>query len=183
MRFYRLATCAVFCLLLLLPFFDRGYAAALLGIQRDSKITKGDDAAARALSASIESLIRMRLAMIEKFAPSPTATEADPQVMSRHIAAINDLSDFSEQTVLGLIDAATDRDTRKHLAGALVPVVARHEQDIAVALSALSTHPLGRDNGLLKRAEIANLTSQRRVLARLNALATQPETRLASTRP
>ncbi len=142
------------------------------------EISERDDAAERALARTIESLIKSRLAMVERVAPRPSAIEADPLVMSRHLAALNDVCDFSEQTVLGLIGAADDDAARRRLAGALAPVVAKHERDIAVAFEALGALPLGRGNSLLKRAEIADQASQRRVLAMLKALADQRESRL-----
>jgi hypothetical protein len=177
-----LASLAAICFLSQ-PVLARGDVGAAVGIRRTPELSEGDDAAERALSARIESLIQMRLAMVEHVAPRPSAGETNPAVMMMHLAALNELSDFSAQTVLGLVDAAADDDTRKRLAAALAPVVARHERDIAAAFADLRAHPLGRDNSLLKRAEIADQTSQRRVLAKLQALATQRETRLDSLQP
>lgn len=142
------------------------------------EISDRDDAAERALARTIEGLIKTRFAMVEQTAPRPSAAETDPTVMSRHLAALNGVSDFSEQTVLGLIGAAAEDEARRRLAGALAPVVAKHERDIAAAFEALGALPLGRDNSLLKRAEIADQASQRRVLAMLKALADQRESRL-----
>jgi hypothetical protein len=182
LRSFWLVSFAVICLLSH-PVLARGDAGVAPAMRRAPELSEGDDAAERALSARIEALIKMRFAMVEQVAPRPSAAETDPTVMTRHLGALNELSDFSEQTVLGLIDAAADDDTRKRLAGALAPVVARHEQDIAAAFLVLSAHPLGRENSLVKRAEIADQTSQRRVLSKLQALATQRETRLDSVLP
>ncbi len=160
------------------PAFARGDLAPAVGKGRLPDITETDDLAERALARSIESMIRMRFAMIEKTAPRPSALDTDPAVMARHLAALNELSEFSEQTVMGLIAAAADDDARRRLAGALTPVAAKHEQDISAAFSALGAVPLGKDNSLVKRAEIVDQTSQRRVLARLKSLADQRESRL-----
>lgn len=168
---------AALCLLAQ-PVFARGDAAAGFSARRAPELSDGDVAAETALAGQIEAMIRMRMKMMERMAPRPAAGETDPTVMSRHLAALNDLSDFSEQTVLGLIDAATEHETRVRLAAALAPVVARQEQALTAAFAVLGAHPLGRDNSLLKRAEIVDQTSQRRVLAKLTALATQRESRL-----
>ena len=176
MKPFRYAALAL--ILLAHPALAKGGFDAAGGPQRLPEISENDDAAERALARNVESMIRMRFAMAEDAAPRPSATETDPTVMSRHLAALNDVSDFSEQTVLGLIGAAADDDARGRLAGALAPVVAKHEQDIAAAFRQLGTLPLGRDNSLLKRAEIADQTSQRRVLATLKALADRRESRL-----
>ncbi len=160
------------------PVLARGDAAAGFSVRRIPELTEGDAAAEKALASQIEAIIGMRMTMVERMAPRPAAGESDPLVMSRHLAALNDLSDFSEQTVMGLIDAATADDTRMRLAAALAPVVSRHEAAITAAFAVLGAHPLGRNNSLLKRAEIADQTSQRRVLAKLTALATQRESRL-----
>lgn len=172
---------AVFAALVFLasPVLARGDLAPALGATRLPEISETDSAAERALARRIEALIQMRLAMAEKAMPRPLASETDPLVMSRHLAALNEVSEFSEQTVLGLIAAAGDDDARRRLAAALAPVVAKHERAIAAAFHALGALPLGRDNSLLKRAEIADQTSQLRVLAMLRALAGPQESRLA----
>ena len=177
--------CAAFAVLCLMsqPAFARGDAAAGLGLRHVPELSESDDAAEQALAGQIEAMIRMRMTMLERMVPRPAAGETDPTVMSRHLAALNEFSDFSEQTVLGLIDAAKDPETRMRLAAALAPVVARQEQAITAAFTVLGAHPLGRDNSLLKRAEIVDQTSQRRVLAKLKALATQRESRLDSLQP
>lgn len=182
MKSFWCASLAVLCLMSQ-PAFARGDVGAGLGLRHVPELSESDDAAEQALAAQIESMIRMRMTMLERMVPRPAAGETDPTVMSRHLAALNEFSDFSEQTVLGLIEAARDSETRMRLAAALAPVVARHEQAITAAFAVLGTHPLGRDNSLLKRAEIVDQTSQRRVLAKLKALATQRESRLDSVQP
>lgn len=169
-----LCAIAVGACLLASPAFARGDAATPI-TPRLPAIT-ADDAAEQALSARIESLLKMRLALAQRSAPGPS--ETDPVMMLRHLAAIDELSAFSEQTVLGLLAAAGDPDTRMRLAAALAPVVARHEQDLAATFAPLHQHPLGRDNSLLKRAEIADQASQRRVLDKLKDFAERRETRL-----
>lgn len=168
---------AVAALVLAQPVLAKGDLSATPRTQLP-QITTSDDAAERALARNIAALIQMRFAMVEKTAPRPSLAETDPTVMSRHLAALNELSDFSEQTVLGLVAAAADDDARRRLAGALAPVVAKHERDIAAAFQSLGTLPLGRDNSLLKRAEIADQASQLRVLSMLTAMSGQRESRL-----
>lgn len=175
MKSFWSATAAV--LLLVQPVLAKGDLSATPRTQLPH-ITTGEDAAERALARNIAALIQMRFTMVEKMAPRPSPVETDPTVMSRHLAALNELSDFSEQTVLGLVAAAADDDGRRRLAGALAPVVAKHERDIAAAFQSLGALPLGRDNSLLKRAEIADQTSQLRVLSMLKALADPRESRL-----
>lgn len=165
-------------LVLAQPVLARGDLAPALGKGRLPEISESNDVAERALARSIEAMIQMRFAMIEKTAPRPSSADTDPAVMARHLAALNELSEFSEQTVMGLIAAAADDDARRRLAGALTPVASKHEQEIAAAFSALGAVPLGRDNSLVKRAEIVDQTSQRRVLAKLKSLADQRESRL-----
>ena len=177
----KLASSAVIAALVFLaaPALARGDLASAPGASRLPEISERDNAAERALARRIEALIQMRFAMAQSAAPRPLTSETDPVVMSLHLAALNELSDFSEQTVLGLIAAAGDDDGRRRLAAALAPVVAKHEREIAAAFHALGALPLGRDNSLLKRAEIAGQTSQLRVLAMLRALADPHESRLA----
>lgn len=174
----KLIVTAVFAALVLMaqPVLAKGDLKSDPGKGRLPEISENDDAAERALARNIETMIRMRLAMAARTAPS--AVETDPAVMARHLAALNELSEFSEQTVLGLVAAAADDDARRRLAGALAPVVSRHEQAITAAFHLLGAVPLGRDNSLVKRAEIVDQTAQRRVLATLRALADQRESRV-----
>lgn len=160
------------------PALAKGDLAPALGAARLPAISETDNLAERALARQIEAMIQMRVAMAEKASPRPLASETDPLVMSRHLAALTEVNDFSEQTVLGLVAATADDDARRRLAAALAPVVAKHERSIAAAFHALGALPLGRDNSLLKRAEIADQTSQLRVLAMLRAIADQHESRL-----
>ena len=144
------------------------------------------------LQDQISGLLEKRRSAIDQLTPLPSANEANPEQISRRLAALQDLNAFAQATVSGLIEAAPTIELRRQLGDKLIPILVEHEREVAEALVAMLDLPLvradgwfvisrfgaqaDRNAGTLVRAAAADRLSKARILARLQELAPQGET-------
>jgi hypothetical protein len=175
------------------PALSRGDASApALAYLGAPEASSFEDSKARSLIEQIDSLIQMRVTMMDRMAPYPASDAVDPALIARRLAALQELDAFLRQTVTGLTGAAPSNETRIALGEMLVPMLDKHERTITAAFAALLEHPLvrsegwfvisrfgaeaDRNAGALMRSTSIDRAFQGRVLAKLRELAPRGET-------